>query len=99
MKLVGIINIVAGVLYCLTIVGLIVGWIPLWIGICMNRASNQIGDGFTIGNDQLTHQGVDSLATAIKILGVILLIGIVINVAMLGIMLLTFIGTVAATAN
>jgi len=42
LKLIGIFSIIMGGLYCLTIIGAIVGWLPIWVGIILVNASKNI---------------------------------------------------------
>lgn len=41
MKFLGVLNIISGVLACLTIVGILWGWLPLWQGILLFNAGKQ----------------------------------------------------------
>jgi hypothetical protein len=44
MKFLGILGIVAGALQALTIVGILVAWIPIWIGVLLFQAGNKGSD-------------------------------------------------------
>ena len=76
-KLLGIVNIIIGVIYCITIIGLIIGWLPLWIGITLNRASNSLKAGYEQSNRHEIREGMSSLALVYKIIGVIVIIYLV----------------------
>ena len=41
MKLIGTLAIIQGVLLALTIVGLIIAWLPIWLGVLLNRVHMQ----------------------------------------------------------
>jgi len=92
LKFLGILNIIAGVIYCLTIVGLIFGWLPIWIGLSLNKASSSLQMGYARRNPSDIRVGMDSLALVIKIFGVLALIGIVINVLYFGFIILALVG-------
>ena len=83
LKFLGILNIIAGVLYCLTIVGAVVGWIPIWIGVSLNNAGTSLRAGYDGRNEMAMRMGMDKLALAIKIFGILTLIGLIINVLVL----------------
>lgn len=79
LKFLGILNIVAGIIYCLTIVGAVFGWIPIWIGVLLNNASASLRAGYDGRNEMAMRVGMDKLALAIKIIGILTLIGLIIN--------------------
>ncbi len=58
--------IVIGVLYCLSIVGVIVGWLPIWLGILLLKS----GDNLKVGTAETTLLGLEQQAKSIRILGV-----------------------------
>ena len=97
LKFLGILNIIAGVIYCLTIVGLIVGWLPIWIGISLNKASSSLESGLARRSPGDIRAGMDSLALVIKIFGVLAIIGIVINVLYIAFFILVLVGGVATS--
>jgi len=69
--------IITGVLYCITIVFIVVGWLPLWIGICLKNAGSSLKQGYPTGNIQLLHKASTNLATIAKIVGVLYMIMLV----------------------
>lgn len=42
MRFLGIISIVYGVLSCITIVGIVVGWIPIWLGVLLLSSADRL---------------------------------------------------------
>lgn len=50
MKFLGVITIISGIGYALTIVGILVAWIPIWMGILLLQAGNKV-DEATIRNN------------------------------------------------
>ena len=51
MKFLGVVLIGIGVLYGLSIIGLIVAWLPVWLGILLFQAANHAEAGY-VGDDQ-----------------------------------------------
>jgi hypothetical protein len=92
LKFLGILNIIAGVLYCLTIIGLIIGWLPIWIGISLNKASDSLKSGYARRDPSAIRAGMDSLSLVIKIFGVLAVIGLAINVVYFAVIILAVIG-------
>jgi len=79
LKFLGIVYIILGVIYCITIIGAIVGWLPIWIGALLNGASNELSHGYRLSNERAIRIGMEKLALTVKIVGVLTLIGLVIN--------------------
>lgn len=92
LKFLGILNIIAGVLYCLTIVGIIFGWLPIWIGISLNKASASLQMGYARRSQVEIRTGMEALALVVKIFGVLAIIGLVINVLYFGFIILAVVG-------
>jgi hypothetical protein len=82
--LLGWVSIVGGVITCLTIVGVIIGWLPIWMGILLKGAGENLKAGFQSGNEGNLHQASQQLSTYFMIIGVLTLIGLVINVLYIG---------------
>lgn len=84
--------IAAGVLNCLTIVGLLYGWIPIWIGSLLWRSADRLERGRLSGDAQDLREGLQSLATAIRIKVVLALVSIALTLAALAFLVLMAIG-------
>jgi len=84
--------IAAGVLNCLTIVGLLYGWIPIWIGTLLWRSADRLEHGRRSGDPQKLREGLQSLATAIRIKAVLALVGIVLTLVVLAFLVAAAIG-------
>ncbi|HSJ71065.1 MAG TPA: DUF5362 family protein [Acidimicrobiia bacterium] len=76
MKLVGTLGIIYGVLLAITIVGLIIAWLPIWMGILLNRAADDARAAAMAGDEARAISATNSLGTIFKVYGVIVLIGI-----------------------
>ena len=93
MKLLGTLSIIQGVLIALTIIGLVIAWLPIWMGVLLNRAADQAKAAHATGDEGHAITATTSLQTIFKVYGVILMIVIVFySVALL-------IGVIAWIAN
>lgn len=77
MKLIGTLAIVYGVLIALTIVGLIIAWLPIWMGVLLRRAADESQKANRTGSQAHAVSATSSLQTFFKVQGIIVLIGIV----------------------
>ena len=76
-KFLGILTIVYGALTALSIIGILIAWLPIWLGILLNKTANKIGLAQYSGNKEDLLEAQKSLATYFTIYGVVALIGIV----------------------
>lgn len=76
-KFLGILMIVYGGLVALSLVGIVVAWLPIWLGILLNKAANKIEQAHYSGNKNEMIEAQKSLATYFTIYGVLALIGII----------------------
>lgn len=74
MKLIGTMSIVYGVLMALSIIGLLVAWLPIWMGVLTRKAAVQAQLAYTSGDENAAIISTDSLRTIFKVQGIILLI-------------------------
>jgi hypothetical protein len=74
MKLWGWCVFVVGILYCLTIVGAIVGWLFIWIGWLVKGAAEAVTIGIETGDKSQLQLANQQLGTFFKILGVLAII-------------------------
>ena len=91
MKFLGIVMIISGVLMVLTIYGIILAWLPIWLGVLLFQAAGR-ADRAYVGNDEAMF--VDALSKVRRffvINGVLMLIWLILGV--LG-MLFGFMGAV-----
>jgi len=80
MKLLGVLSIVGGAMYALTIVGIIFAWLPIWIGILLWKSAKAAEDAHVTGSAEQFLASQAKLKTFFTIYGVITLIGLVIAV-------------------
>jgi hypothetical protein len=78
LKFLGILNIIAGAFYCITIIGAIIGWLPLWIGVLLYKAAQALQGGVESGDTNQATEGTQKLSTVIVIMGVLAAINVAI---------------------
>ena len=76
-KLLGILMLVYGVLSALTIVGLIIAWLPIWLGVMLLQVASGVENAQLNGNKEPFLKAMKNLSTFFTIYGVMALIGIV----------------------
>jgi len=79
-KFLGILMIVYGAMVALSIIGIVIAWLPIWLGVLLNKAANKIGEAQYSGNKTDMIEAQKSLATYFTIYGVLALVGIVLTV-------------------
>lgn len=80
MKLLGIMSIIMGILVALSIVGIIVAWLPIWTGVLLLQSANAIEQAFNTGGEQAMVLALQKLRTYFIIFGVIMLLQIIMMV-------------------
>jgi hypothetical protein len=83
MKLIGTVSIIYGVLTALSIVGLLIAWLPIWIGVLTRKAATQAQLAYASGDENAAIASTDSLRIIFKIQGILLLIGLIFWAVML----------------
>lgn len=77
MRFLGIAMIVYGILMALSIVGLVIAWLPIWLGVLMTRSANRVNEAFYQGNQFALTESLRNLGSYFTINGVMLLISII----------------------
>jgi hypothetical protein len=83
LKFLGVMSIISGVGSALSIVGILVAWLPIWMGVLMFQAGSSVEAAGQIGDKFAFLRSLGSLKTYFVLQGVLTLIGIVIAVSML----------------
>lgn len=86
LKFLGVLSIIGGVFQALSIVGLLIAWLPIWMGVLMFQAGSSIDSAGQFGDRFALLRSLGNLKTYFVLQGVLTLIGIVIAVTMLCIM-------------
>ena len=93
MKLLAVLSIISGIFIALTIIGLLIAWLPIWIGVLLLRAANDSQNAVRTGGEVEAVSATSNLSTIFKIYGIITAI-------YLGLIALAFvIGIIAAVSN
>lgn len=79
-KLLGILLLIYGVMIAISIVGLLIAWLPIWIGILLIQASSKIEQAQNLGDKIAMISAQKSLSTYFTIYGALALIGIIMMV-------------------
>ena len=82
-KLLGIINIVSGALAALSLVGIIIAWLPIWLGILLFQAGSR-------ADEALASKRPDQLITMMEKLRLYFLIQGIMIIIMFGVGILAF---------
>jgi hypothetical protein len=77
LKLVGVMSIIGGALQAITIVGIIIAWLPIWMGILLFQSANAIGQAYETDSKAAMIKSLAKLKTYFIITGVLTLIGII----------------------
>ena len=77
MKFLGVLMIIYGIITALTIVGIIICWLPIWIGVLLFQAAASAEAAQAGGNKMELYAALSKLKTYFTIYGVLALIGIV----------------------
>ncbi len=77
MKLVGVLMIIYGALMALTIVGIIVCWLPIWIGVLLLRAASSAEMAQVSGDKFQLVESMTKLKTYFTIYGILALVGLI----------------------
>lgn len=77
MKLLGVLMIIYGALLVLTIVGILICWLPIWIGILLLRAASSAEMAQISGDKFQLVEALSKLKTYFTIYGILALLGLV----------------------
>ena len=80
MKLAGVLMIISGGLTALTIVGIIVAWLPIWLGLLLYQAASSAELARSSGEVEALTKSVDKLRLYFTITGIVMLVSVVISV-------------------
>ncbi len=77
-KFIGVMLIAQGVFTAFTIVGIIVAWLPIWLGVLLFKSADFISKAHDADSEAELQNGLDRLATFFKIYGILTVIGLVV---------------------
>jgi len=76
-KFIGILLIILGALMCITIIGAVIGWFPIWVGVIFTRSADAIGRAHQNNDPVALKESLGKLGTLFVIQGVLNIISIV----------------------
>lgn len=94
MKLLGVVMVITGILTALTVVGIIIAWLPIWLGVLLFQAAERIERAFAIADEMLLREALAKLKTFFVIQGVLLLVYLAVAVGSVLLGSFAFLGTV-----
>ncbi|NLI97768.1 DUF5362 domain-containing protein [bacterium] len=77
LKFLGILSIIGGALQALTLVGIIVAWLPIWLGIIMNQAGSKGKDYADRGTLEDLVEYNDKLKNLFTIYGILAIVALI----------------------
>jgi len=80
MKFLGVMSIIGGALQVVTIIGIIIAWLPIWTGILLFQSASAVEQAYLGGNQDAMTRSLSKLKTYFVIMGVLTLIGIIIMI-------------------
>ena len=85
MQLLAVLSILYGVLVALSIVGLIIAWLPIWVGVVLWQAAGAADEAQRTGDEQAMRRALEKIKLYFTIMGVLIVISIILMVvAMFG---------------
>jgi hypothetical protein len=97
LRFLGWFNIIFGIMYAITIVGLLFAWLPIWIGICLKNAGESLQNGYP-NNPSEMFRASSNLATVVKIVGVLCIINLAILALYLAFLLVVMVVAISSAA-
>lgn len=80
MQLMGVVMIIYGAIIAITIVGLIIAWLPIWVGVLLFQSASAINVAYNTDDRDAAIRSMEKLKMYFIINGVLMLIGIVLGV-------------------
>lgn len=80
MQLIGVVLIIMGIFTALSIIGIVIAWIPIWAGVVLMQAAGSVDQAYSSGNTEAAATAMRRLKTYFTILGVLMLIYIALMV-------------------
>jgi len=74
MKLLGVMMVLQGIITALTVVGLIICWLPIWLGVLLFKAAGTIEGAQLSGNRAMMVESLNKIKTYFLINGVLMLV-------------------------
>jgi len=79
MQLVGVMMIIYGVALVITLIGILIAWLPIWMGVMLFQSAGQIEKAHMSNDEQAMLTSLAKLKTYFTITGVLTLIGLIVG--------------------
>ncbi len=76
LKLLGVLSILSGILAVFTIVGIVIAWLPIWLGVLLYQSGELVDRAYMSGDERALIASLSKLKTYFLISGIMALIGI-----------------------
>ena len=76
-RFLGVMMIVVGALYAITIIGLLFAWLPIWLGVLLFQASSRIEHAYEGGGALSFMESLQKLKTYFIVNGVVVLVSLI----------------------
>ena len=80
LKFLGIVNIVSGALSVLSLWGILIAWLPIWLGVLLLQAANRITNARFANNQGELVQMMDKLRLYFVIQGILIIVSVVLGI-------------------
>jgi hypothetical protein len=77
LKFLGVMSMIQGALSALTIVGIIIAWLPIWVGVLLYQAATSIEKGQLTGDADSFVMSMSKLRTYFVIQGILTVLGLI----------------------
>ncbi|MEO0270238.1 MAG: DUF5362 family protein [candidate division WOR-3 bacterium] len=79
-KFFGIVNIIAGILEAITIIGILIAWIPIWIGITALQAASSAEKASISKSEADLIQYHSKIRFLFQLIGILIIVGIILGI-------------------
>jgi len=79
-KLLGILSIIGGITTALSVVGIVVAWIPIWMGVILLQVASKTEEYKITKEPEVFEEAMSKLKTYFVLQGVVALVGIITTV-------------------
>lgn len=80
LKFLGVMSIIGGAGYALTLVGIIVAWLPIWLGILMFQAGSRAQEFAERGDVSALSAYTAKLKTLFTLMGILMIVSLVLGI-------------------
>ncbi len=92
MKFLGVLSIIGGISTCLSVIGALVGWLPIWLGVILFKAANTAQMAQATGSQEDLEDSLDRIAFYFKLQGILMLASFILMIVMVALVFLTSLG-------